>query len=273
MKINMVLLLALLLATTSCKNEAEKPQREQELKKVIATGDLTGNIVTEEIVCNESSFLFQLPLFKGTEDAVSILESDIFKLLVGDFVDVTYAQGTPTKEVYALYFEKRRAQLCNNPSAGMQHIIVKHLSENEYFVSYEIAYTQDNVTSSLIHSYRKNGMAPVYLQELIRPGKEQDVQTIYDINLQSEVASIALDVRPEDQEFFQGFFRDKVYRFEPGSLKTLVPGLRKSVDGDISLQVAKKITLPARLSYINNMVVLDIPASELNAYLDFSQVR
>jgi hypothetical protein len=273
MGINMLLPLALLLATTGCKEVATAPKVEKELKEVTATGDLAGNLITEEIVCDGRSFLFQLPLFKGAKEAVAILENDIFKLIVSDFIDLTYKQGTPTKDVYAIFLDRRKEKLCNNPNEGMQNIILKHLSENEYFVSYEIAYTQNNITSSLISSYRKKGMKPVYLQELIRPGKERDVQTIYDINLQSGVASIALEVHTEDQDFFQRFLKDNVYTFEPESFQTLVPGLRKNVDGEISLQVAKQIVLPSRLSYINNMIVLDIPATELNTYLDFSKVR
>lgn len=273
MKIKILLLVSISLLTTGCKKDIEQPEPVKPLEKITVTGELTENTLTQEFVCGERTFLFQFPLFSGSADAVKRLEQDILPLLVADFVDITYKEGTPTKEVYELFVSQRKAKLCSNPNNGMQEMVVKHVSENEDFVSYEIAYVKDNVASSTIHSYRKNGMTPVYLQELIKPGKEQDVQTIYDINLQSEVAALALIVRPEDQHFFQSFIKDKVYNFKPGSFKTLNPGLRKDANDNIYLQVAKQIELPARLSYINNMVVLDIAAEELSAYLDFSKVK
>lgn len=273
MKIKFLLLIVIVFFNSSCKNEKQTETITPELEKITVEGAVTDGTFAEDVVCDSQRFTFQLPLFQGSKEAVSRLNNDIFRLLADDFKNVTYAQGTPIEDVYKIYVNQRSQALCKNPDNGMQRITVKHVSENEDFVSFELEYVQHNVTSSLLRSYRKNGMTPIYLQELIRPGKQQDVETIYDINLQSEVASLALFVKPGDQEYFQDFIKDKVYTFESGSFKELVPGLRKSVDGSIYLQVAKQIELPNRLSYINNTIVLDIAAVELNAYLDFSKVK
>lgn len=273
MKTKYTLLLAITCLSISCKDDTKQNEQTETLDKITVTQDLSSAIVTDEVTCGDTKFIFQLPLFEGPKDAVKRLENDVFQLIAADFVDVTYPQETSTQEVYKLFLNRRRAKLCNAPNEGMQQMVVKHQSENEDFVSFEIEYVRDNQPGKLVKAYRKNGMTPITLQQLIKPGKEQDVFTIYNINLQQEAAALALNVAPNDQDAFQDFIKDKVFVFNKEELNTVPVGLRKSSDGGVSLQVAKTIQLPSKFNYLNPTIVLDIPAVELNTYLDFTKVK
>lgn len=273
MKINHYIFILLIISAASCKKEAEETAQEPlALEKVVVTTNLTDRIMTENISCGGEAFVFQFPLFENNNTASSRLNKSILDLLAGDLKKEAIDTNTPQQQVYESFLRNRRSALCSNANKGIQEIKVEHLSENEQFISYELAYKKDNAYSAIIAGFRKNGMTPIYLEELIKPDRSLDVQTIFDVNLQGEAVSLALLVKPEDQSFFQSFIKNKVYTFEPGSFKTLNTGFRKQDDGTIFLQVAKKIDLPGRLSYLNDVIVIEILLTELNAYLDFSKV-
>ncbi len=272
MKINRFALILLFLTIASCKKDTEESAQEPVQEKVVITTNLTDRIMTEDISCGGKTFVFQFPLF-DTNNASSRLNKGILDLLAADLEKEKVAMDAPPQQVYESFLRSRRSALCANSSKGIQELKVEHLSENEQFISYEIAFKKDNAYSTIIAGFRKNGMTPIYLEELIKPDRSQDVQTILDVNLQGEAVALALLAKPEDQDFFQSFVKNKVYTFEPGSFKTLNVGFLKQANGSILLQVPKKIELPERLSYLNDVVVIEILLTELNAYLDFSKVN
>ncbi|MEP0480418.1 MAG: hypothetical protein ABJD23_09390 [Nonlabens sp.] len=260
---------ALLSCNESKKTEIKKPQIEVQI-----TGELSHEILNKKIECNKTSYEYSIPNFNSNTDADLVLNHEITSLITQDFIDVTYAKGTPLKSLFETFTSRRERILCDDKKIeGFTQLETLFVTDNTEFTSYEIEYSKVNSKGRLLKTYLKPELKEIYLNDLIPEEKRRDVKIIFDANLQQAVANLALELpEGEVQNRFTEQVLNKVYQFDTADFQNT--GLSLDFKSDVSkkIRVSKIVELPKEFDFLNNTIVIEINAFELSHYLDLSRV-
>ncbi|MBF4985870.1 hypothetical protein FNJ87_16565 [Nonlabens mediterrranea] len=261
-----ILLLFIACAIISCKKDKENINLN--VQGVVKTTRLV-----DDFNCNNTSYVFQIPFYEGDNETQERLNKEIKDLITQDFIDVTYNKDANLEEIWSLFISHREQKICSGDMSGISNINIEHTTQTDAIVSYEITYTRNGQHKRLINTFKKPELSVLKTIDLIKAQKEDDVRTIFDINLQQSVANLALDVKMDDQTEFREFVQNKVFSFKKEDFENATIGINELGVDSLTLQVSKSIALPKTFSYLNSDVKVEIRAKEMEYYLDLSPLK
>ncbi|MGJ8685016.1 MAG: hypothetical protein ACSHWW_10360 [Nonlabens sp.] len=264
--IKKAIILFMACAIISCKKEINDTPLD-------VKGAIDSSRLVKDFTCGSTTYVFQIPFYKGDSDVQDRLNNDVKNLITQDFVDVTYNKDAGLEEIWGIFINDRERKICNGDMSGVNNIHLEHLSQNEGMISYELVYSKNGKKSRMIKTYKKPDLTELKIIELAQPAKEDDVRRIFDINLQQAVANLSLDIKPEDYDGFREFITSKPYAFSKEEFENATLGVNKLSADSLILQVNKRIELPKAYSYLNEDVKVEIRAQDMEYYLDLSSLK
>ncbi|WP_405349828.1 hypothetical protein [Nonlabens sp. Asnod3-H03] len=262
---NIIILIAAC-AFISCKNDKEIISLNVE--ETVKTTRLV-----DDFECNNIPYVFQIPFYEGDTETKKRLNKEIKNLITRDFIDVTYNKDADLEEIWSIFMSHREQKICSGDMSGITNINIEHTTQTDALISYEITYTRNGLQKRLINSFKKPELIIITTSDLTKDQKEDDVRTIFDINLQQSVANLALDVKIDDQAEFRNYVENKVFNFEKSEFENATIGIKELGVDSLMLQLTKHIELPKTFSYLNPDVKVEIRAKEMEYYLDLSPLK
>lgn len=257
------------MALLSCNKKKEKPE-----VKVTVTETIPYESMDKQIACNGNTYNYNIPVFNSSAEIAGIIENPIKELITKDFIDVTYNRDASLRSIIEIFHDRRERVLCNDQKIeGLLSVNTQFITENEDFVSYELNYKRGQKQGRLLKTFLKPELKEIHLSDLIPEKKSQDVMTIFNANLQQEVANLVTDIPTGDvQNQFMEYVRNTAFKFEPKDFETA--GLAFDFKGEVtkSLRLSKKIDLPKQFEFLNDTVIIEIDAYQLTHYLDLSRL-
>lgn len=257
------------IACNDSKKSTEKPDIS-----VSVTGNISHEVLKNEVDCGENNYLFSIPNFTSKTDADKVLNYDISSLITEDFTDVTYEQNASLPTIYELFLERRNSVLCQETkNEGLLDIKTVFVSDTKKLTSYELEFTRNDGKGRLLKTFIKPDLKEIKLADLIPTGKEYDVITIFNANLQQAVANLVTEIPPGDlRDQFITYVKNTAFKFDQKDFETC--GLSFQINSEVSknLRLAKKVSLPQGFEFLNNTVVIEIDAYQLTHYLDLSSI-
>nr|WP_042288543.1 hypothetical protein [Nonlabens ulvanivorans] len=253
-------------AFMSCKNDKDNINLN-------VPGAVKTTRLVRDITCDNTTYVFQIPYYEGDGDTQERLNKKIKNLITQDFIDVTYNKDADLNEIWSIFISNRQQKICNGDMTGISNITIEHTTQTAALISYELTYTRNGEHKRLINTFKKPELTIMKTSDLTKDQKEDDVRSIFDINLQQSVANLALDVKLDDQAEFRSFVENKVFSFNKEEFKNATIGIKELGVDSLTLQVSKNIALPKTFSYLNHDVKVEIRAKEMEYYLDLSPLK
>lgn len=263
------LLLILTIGIISCKKESSLPPTKVDLVK--------DNIRTEKLSatasCDEMAYHFEFPFFNGTSSQQALIHKDILDLLAPYVKDNNITTSRSAQDIFNDFIAYRKETVCNNPTKGISHLKVEHLTQNEVVLSYEITYKLDNQPHRLIRAFKKPDLSLLTLKQLVKEERTYDVQRIMDINMQNSVIELALDIPSTEQQIFRDFSMNTAFSFKDITKEEIPVGVFINEKENMFLQFQKSVLLPKEYPELNGDIKIEIEAQQLDYYFDLSVVR
>ncbi|WP_438968486.1 hypothetical protein [Nonlabens sp.] len=257
------------IACNDSKKSTEKP-----VVNVSITSGVSHDILNKKVSCGDKNYSFSIPNFTSQTDADKVLNYDITKLITQDFIDLTYQKDASLNSIYETFLNRRERVLCEeSKNEGLLDVKTIFVSDTEKFIGYELEFTRNDHKGRVLKTFLKPDMKEIKLADLIPEGKEYDVLTIFNANLQQAVANLITDIPTgELRDKFIVYLNNTAFQFDPEDFKTC--DLSFQVNSKISknLRLAKKVDLPKGFEFLNNTVVIEIDAYQLTHYLKLSNI-
>jgi hypothetical protein len=272
-KMNKTLLIISCIILASCNNK-KNTSEETPITEIKVEGYISYELLEKGLECNGKNYQYSVPNFDSKTAADKVLNHAITGLITRDFIDVTYAQGTPLKNLFDTFTNRRERVLCREQKTeGLLDVTTVFVSDVEKFTSYELEYTRDNEKGRLLKTYLKPGMKEIHLSDLIPENKQGDIKIIFDANLQQAVANLITEIPAGDlQNKFIEHVRNTAFQFDPKDFEN--SGLAFQFNSEVSknLRLSKKVNLPQEFDFLNRTVIVEIDAYQLTHYLDLSHI-
>jgi hypothetical protein len=268
-KIFFILSCIVLTACNDSKKDTEKP-----VVNVSITSGVSHEILDNKVSCGNENYSFSIPNFTSQTDADKVLNYDIKNLITKDFIDVTYQKDASLSSIYEIFLSRRERVLCDqNKSQGLIDIKTVFISDTEKLTSYELEFTRNDSKGRVLKTFLKPELKEVKLADLIPEGKEYDVLTIFNANLQQAVANLVTEVPAgELQDKFVDYVTNTAFTFDPEDFKTCDLSFQLNSEISKNLRLAKEVELPMGFEFLNNTVVIEIDAYQLTHYLELSNI-
>lgn len=264
-------LLVLILITFSliaCKNDnGQLPEVEK------VTGTVDNERIIKEVSCDGNTYVFQVPYFKGTPAQEQRTHQAIMDVIAPDLKAVTYDSDASFKDVFNLFIEARKKELCSGNTSGLTAINIEHITQNEKVISYELTYVKNNEQKRTLIALSKPDLEPITAASIVKKGRETDIKRIFDINMQQSVADLSLLVPTNDQMEFREFMQTAIFYFEDDDISKIPLGIKKDANGKLFIQAYKSVTLPRTFTYLNKDVKVDIDAEQMDYYVNLNLIR
>lgn len=261
-----ILILLIACAFISCK-------KDKEIIDLNVQGAVKTTRLIADFNCNNISYVFQVPFYEGDTDTQKRLNKAIKNLITRDFIDVTYNKDADLEEIWSIFISHREQKICSGDMSGISNINIEHTTQTDSLISYELTYTRNGQHKRLINTFKKPELTTLTTLDLTKDQKEDDVRTIFDINLQQSVANLALEVKMDDQTAFRNYVQNKVFKFEKEEFENATIGIKELGVDSLTLQLTKHIELPETFMYLNPDVKVEIRAKEMEYYLDLSPLK
>jgi hypothetical protein len=272
-KMNKILLIISCIILVSC-NDKKNNAEETPITEIKVEGAISYELLEKDIECNGKTYGYSIPNFNSKTPADKVLNHAITGLITKDFIDVTYAQGTPLINLFDTFTNRRERVLCREQkNEGLLDVATVFVSDVEKFTSYELEYTRNNEKGRLLKTYLKPELKEIHLSDLIPESKQGDVKIIFDANLQQAVANLINEIPAGDlQNKFIEHVRNTAFQFDPKDFES--SGIAFQFNSEISknLRLSKKVDLPREFDFLNHTVIVEIDAYQLTHYLDLSRI-
>lgn len=268
-KIFFILSCIVLTACNDSKKDTEKPA-----VNVSITSGVSHEALNNKVSCGDKDYSFSIPNFTTKTDADKALNYEIKNLITKDFIDVTYQKNASLSSIYEMFISRRERVLCKqNKSEGLIELKTVFVSDTEKLTSYELEFTRSDGKGRVLKTFLKPDMKEIKLADLIPAGKEYDVLTIFNANLQQAVANLVTEVPAgELQDKFVDYVKGTAFKFDPEDFKTCDLSFQLNNEISKNLRLAKKVDLPKGFEFLNNTVVIEIDAYQLTHYLKLSNI-
>ncbi|QJP34456.1 hypothetical protein F0365_08630 [Nonlabens sp. Ci31] len=268
-----ILLIISCITLLSCKDQKKTPE-ETPITELKVEGTISYELLERSVECNGKNYQYSIPNFNSKTAADKVLNAAITGLITRDFIDVTYVQGTPLKNLFDTFTNRRERVLCREQKKeGLLDLNTVFVSDVEKFTSYELEYTSSSKKGRLLKTFLKPELKEIHLSDLIPEHKQGDIKIIFDANLQQAVANLINEIPAGDlQNKFIEYVRNTAFQFNPKDFES--SGLAFQFNSDISknLRLSKKVNLPQEFDFLNNTVIVEIDAYQLTHYLDLSRI-
>lgn len=270
---NKILLIISCIILLSC-NDKKNSSEETTITEIKVEGAISYELLEKDLECKGNSYQYSIPNFNSKTAADKVLNNGITGLITRDFIDVTYVQGTPLKNIFDIFTNRRERVLCREQKMeGLLDVTTVFVSDVEKFTSYELEYTRGNEKGRLLKTYLKPELKEIRLSDLIPENKKGDIKIIFDANLQQAVANLINEIPGGDlQNKFIEHVRNTAFQFDPKDFEN--SGLAFQFNSEISknLRLSKKVELPEEFDFLNDTVIVEIDAYQLTHYLDLSRI-
>lgn len=250
-------------AFIACKKD--NPDTPLNVKDTIET-----NRLAQKITCGNTSYIFELPTYQGSDEVQQRLHKDLKNLINQN---LNYDNDASLEEIWEAFISDRKEKICTGNTSGIRAIQIEHLSQNDGILSYELSYVLNGRNKRITKTFKKPELLEINITDLAKPERKEDVKRIYDINLQQSVANLLLEVKPEHQEGFRSMVETNAYQFTAEEFNNTSLGIKTISADSIMIQVSKKIDLPSAYSYINEDVKVEIIAKEMVYYLNLEPLK
>ncbi|AUC79184.1 hypothetical protein CW736_07240 [Nonlabens sp. MB-3u-79] len=272
-KMNKILLIISCITLLSCNDKKNTPEATP-ITDIKVEGAISYELLEKDLECNGKSYQYSIPNFNSKTAADKVLNNAITGLITRDFIDVTYVQGTPLKNLFDIFTNRRERVLCRDQkNEGLLDLNTVFVSDVEKFTSYELKYTRGNEKGRLLRTFLKPELKEIHLSDLIPENKKGDIKIIFDANLQQAVANLINEIPGGDlQNKFIEHVRNTAFQFDPKDFEN--SGLAFQFNSEISknLRLSKKVELPKEFDFLNDTVIVEIDAYQLTHYLDLSRI-
>jgi hypothetical protein len=272
-KMNKILLIISCITLLSCNDKKNTPE-ETPIIEIKVDGAISYELLEKDLECNGKSYKYSIPNFNSKTAADKVLNDPITGLITRDFIDVTYVQGTPLKNLFDILTNRRERVLCRDQkNEGLLDLNTVFVSDVEKFTSYELKYTRGNEKGRLLKTFLKPELKEIHLSDLVPENKKGDIKIIFDANLQQAVANLINEIPGGDlQNKFIEHVRNTAFQFDPKDFEN--SGLAFQFNSEISknLRLSKKVELPREFDFLNDTVIVEIDAYQLTHYLDLSRI-
>jgi len=236
-------------------------------------GSIESGRLIEDFTCGSTSYIFQIPYYKGDSNVEKRLNHDIKTLITQELADVNYDKNDNLKEIWKLFINECKRKICSGDISGINGIQIEHLSQNDAILSYELTYLKNEKPKRITRTFKKPELTELKIKALVKEARAEDVRRIFDINLQQSIANLSLETKTEDYKDFRAFVESNAYNFSKEEFEKTTLGVKILGKDSLLLQVSKKIDIPSKYSYINEDVKIEIQAKNMEYYLDLSPLK